>query len=78
MPLGQRPHAAEDRLDVELSELTAGGLKEPKADWTSQAKQYLTHIGMVVDRPSFEMFFMALAKASQLAGRHLVRNASGD
>jgi hypothetical protein len=29
-------------LDVELSELTAGGLKEPKADWTSQAKQYLT------------------------------------
>jgi hypothetical protein len=29
-------------LDVELSELTAGGLKEPKADWTTQAKQYLT------------------------------------
>lgn len=28
-------------LDVQLSELTAAGLNEPKADWTNEAKQYL-------------------------------------
>ena len=26
--------------DIELSELTAGGMREPKADWTAQAKQH--------------------------------------
>ncbi len=34
-------------LDIELSELTAGGLKEPKADWTQAAK---THIMSALDK----------------------------
>lgn len=28
-------------LDIELSELTAGGMLEPRADWTEQAKTYV-------------------------------------
>ena len=28
-------------LDIELSELTAGGLEEPRADWTEAARNYL-------------------------------------
>ena len=32
-------------VDVELSEVTAGGLQEPKADWTETARQ---HIGPVL------------------------------
>ena len=43
-----------------------------------QAKQYLTGIGMVLDRPSFEMFFKAFAEASQMADQHLMRNANRD
>src|SRR5574337_268961 len=33
-------------LDVELSELTAGGMLEPRADWTEQAK---THVRAALD-----------------------------
>lgn len=33
-------------LDVELSELTAGGMLEPRADWTGQAK---THVQVALD-----------------------------
>ncbi len=29
-------------LDIALTELTAAGLKEPKADWTEQARQHVT------------------------------------
>lgn len=29
-------------MDIELSELTAGGVKEPKADWTAQAEKNVT------------------------------------
>lgn len=29
-------------LDIELSELTAAGLKEPKADWTESARSHVT------------------------------------
>jgi hypothetical protein len=29
-------------VDVELSRVTAAGLSEPKADWTDEARQYLT------------------------------------
>src|SRR5215510_3521961 len=28
-------------LDIELSELTVGGLREPKADWTEQGRQHV-------------------------------------
>ncbi len=30
-------------LDVQLFELTAGGLEEPRADWTLHAKKYFMH-----------------------------------
>jgi hypothetical protein len=33
--------------DVQLSELTAGGLLEPKADWTEQARQ---HVAVALER----------------------------
>lgn len=41
------PHAGTARvllmpMDIELAELTAGGLRGPKADWTEAARTYLT------------------------------------
>jgi integrase len=42
------------------------------------AKQYLTDVGIRLDQASFEMFFKAFAAASQMADRHLMRNATGD
>lgn len=45
----QRPAAKQPRillmpLDVELSELSAGGLPEPKADWTEAANAHMTTV----------------------------------
>src|SRR5260221_11433213 len=40
-PAGQ-PRIVLMPVDVELSELTAGGLHEPKADWTDNARRNLT------------------------------------
>ncbi len=31
-------------VDIQLSELTAGGLQEPKADWTDAAKQHVVEV----------------------------------
>ena len=38
---GKEPTVVVMPLDVELSELTAGGLEEPRADWTEAAGKYL-------------------------------------
>lgn len=38
---GARPNIVVMPLDVELKRLTAGGLEEPQAEWTNNAKSYI-------------------------------------
>jgi hypothetical protein len=59
-------------LDVELSELTAGGLLEPKADWTRQASTLLTNgIRSEHERIGINMVEFSEVKADSQAAEQL-------
>jgi hypothetical protein len=59
-------------LDVELSELTAGGLLEPKAEWTRDATRLLTGgIRSEHERIGFNMVEFAEVKADSKAAEQL-------
>ena len=72
-------------LDIQLFELTAGGLEEPRADWTQHAKQYfmdaldqkleITKDTVILYEPPFQDFEQAHAHQQLIKLHETVGNA---
>ena len=67
---GSEPTIVVMPLDVELKRLTAGGLEEPQAEWTSNAKQYMMD-AIMQSGSDKGVTFTAIDESSLTRGSHM-------